>query len=52
MPEVTIRDLRTTNPLPAELLLRTEADLSRYTAKVEQIMDAALAEVTGQRGSD
>jgi len=27
MPEVTIRDLRTTIPLPAKLLLRTEDDL-------------------------
>jgi histidinol dehydrogenase len=40
MQKPTICDLRTTNPLPAELLLRTEADLSGYTESVRHIIDA------------
>lgn len=40
MREITVRDLRRVRPLPAELLLRTESDLSGYTAKVQQIIAA------------
>jgi histidinol dehydrogenase len=35
----TFRDLRNTSPLPPELLLRTEADLSAYCAPVQAIID-------------
>src|SRR5580692_693695 len=35
----TFRDLRNTSPLPRELLLRTEADLSAYYAAVQGIID-------------
>jgi histidinol dehydrogenase len=40
MREITIRDLRDTSPLPASLLLRTEADLSRYTGTVQSIIES------------
>lgn len=39
MQTVTYRDLRQTSPLPPELLLRTESDLSGYLAAVQQIID-------------
>jgi histidinol dehydrogenase len=36
---VTFRDLRHTAPLPPELLVRTESDLSGYLAAVQDIID-------------
>jgi histidinol dehydrogenase len=39
MQTVTFRDLRQTSPLPPELLLRTEADLSGYLGAVQKIVD-------------
>ena len=39
MQTVTYRDLRQVAPLPPELLLRTEADLSQYAGAVRQIID-------------
>jgi histidinol dehydrogenase len=39
MQTVTFRDLRHTTPLPPELLLRTEADLSGYLGAVQDIID-------------
>jgi histidinol dehydrogenase len=39
MQTVTFRDLRQISPLPPELLLRTEADLSGYLGPVQAIID-------------
>jgi histidinol dehydrogenase len=43
MKQVTVKDLRFTHPLPAELLQRTEADLSGYADRVRAIVDEVKA---------
>jgi histidinol dehydrogenase len=40
MSELAVKDLRSVSPLPRELLLRAEADLTSYVAGVQRIIDA------------
>jgi histidinol dehydrogenase len=40
MRTITVQDLRSVHPLPGNLLLRTEADLSAYLEKTQRIVNA------------
>jgi histidinol dehydrogenase len=42
--DISFHDLRDVSPLPPELLLRTEADLSAYMGRAQEIVDAVRAD--------